>query len=444
MSEEALAIVGRLLATILLILANALFVFHEFAFVTIKPAQARRLERESSTIGRLITRGVHRLDHYIAVDQLGITATSIAVGWIGQPLVAGLLAQPLRMLGVLEPPAVLVISAAIAFALIIGTQMLGGELMPKTVALRYPERTAKLVVLPVELVAILMHPVVLVLNGLGRLASRLFVGATPRAGSHVHVLPTEELAAVIAASARAGVLAADPRTIRQALRFSDFQARDLMVPREDVTALDARLSVEEVLAVAREAMHTRYPVYEGTLDNVVGVLNVKDLVKVDGNIRMETNWRRLVRPIPALPEVASIEGLLQRLSEQKQHMALLIDEYGGTAGIITVSDVAERLIGEPADLRRLAKGHYVLPGEANVAMVETELGISLGPAEREYDTVGGLVMTYLGRIPAAGDRVEVAGHEFAVVAMKGKRVTKVELRIAVPSAEDDREAARSE
>lgn len=438
MSADALLTLGLLLATLLLIGANALFVFHEFSFVILKQPQIKMLESGPSRIGRMIARTARRLDHYIAVDQLGITISSIAVGWIGQPVLARLLRGPFEALGAF-PGAVPAISFVVAFAFITATQMIAGELMPKTIALRNPQGVARIVVLPVEITARIFHPLVVVLNGLGRLTVRA-LGFAPQDEGHSQALPVEELLVLIQASARAGALSADPMLLRRALHFSDIQASDLIVPRQDVIALDLRMTIHDVLAVARTSGFTRYPVYESTIDTIVGVLNVKDLVQIDssGEVDYVANWRRWIRPIPALSEEATIEQVLYRLSQAKQPMILLLDEFGGTAGILTVADIADELTGGAEDIRPAGDRHYVVKGETAVATVEATLDITFGEVEeRNSDSMGGLMMEALGRIPAVGDRVSIDGAELQVAAMRGRRVTEINLTLPEPAVVED-------
>lgn len=430
MSGDTLMTIILLIATVLLIAGNALYVFHEFAFVVLKPPDIKRFEASRSRTGRLIVRMTQRLDHYIAVDQLGITVTSIAVGWIGQPVIARLLRGPIEAVG-LPSGAATAASLTTAFIFIIAVQMIAGELMPKTVALRHPRRVATLVAVPVEISARVFHPLVVVLNGIGTLIVRA-LGFSPQTESHAHVLPPEELIATLQLSAKAGVVSADPFAFRRALHFSDITARDLIVPRQDIVALQVGMSVEQIFDIVRRHRFTRYPVYNATIDDVAGVLNIKDLIQVgaDGSPRVARMWRRLIRPIPVLPEHATIEQVLYRLTQEKQPMLLLVDEFGGTAGILTVSDIADELIGGDEDVRPNRAGGYVVKGETAVTTVESLLDISLGPEERDYESIGGLVMAELGRIPQVGDIVTVDRTTIEVMTMQGMRVRQVLLHTA--------------
>lgn len=445
MSSDTLYTLVMLVITAILIASNALFVFHEFAFVVLKPPQIAMLENSRDRMSNMIARMARQLDHYIAVDQLGITITSIAVGWVGQPVITDLLRTPFGAIG-LPSGAASVTSFVVAFALITAVQMIAGELMPKSVALRNPLGVARMVAIPVEITARVLHPLVWVLNGMGNLTVRA-LGFSPQSDSHgASALPVEELLVMIKASAQAGAIESDPMLLRRTLHFSDIEALDLIVPRQDVIALNTDMTIDELLDVARSAGYTRYPVYEGSIDNVIGVLNVKDLVQIDdnGQVNYVANWRRWVRPIPVLSEHASIEQVLQRLSQDKQPLVLLLDEYGGTAGIITASDIADSLIGGADDIRQEDDNRYVLKGETAVSTVEAALDIALGDEqERNYDSIGGLMMEELGRVPDVGDQVTLGSAELEVLSMDGRRVTEVSLFLpdapAHTDEDDDRE-----
>jgi putative hemolysin len=427
MSGDAWMTLFILGVTGLLIAANALFVFHEFAFVMLKPFQIRQFSVRDTWIAHTIVKAAHRLDHYIAVDQLGITATSIGVGWIGQPVVNRLIRGPFEQFDAIAQ-IVAVVSFATAFALLTMVQMVFGELIPKTIALRHPERVASQVSGPVEIVAWLLHPLVVLLNGLGLLAVRA-VGVTPHPEAHLRDLPPEDLEAVIARSVTAGRIQADPLNVRRALHFSDLEARDIIVPRQEVVAVDLSMTLEEVLRVAKDQHFTRYPVVDGSIDNVVGLLNVKELFQLDDHQQpiVVTSWQDAVRPMPVLPESASIETVLQKLVLEQEQMTLLVDEFGGTGGIVTVTDIAAEATGSSLDIVPLATDSFLVAGETAVSMVESVLDLSLESGEDGYETIAGLVMAVLGRIPAMGEEVIVNDVEIRVHRMKGHRISQVVL-----------------
>ncbi len=433
--NDWLEVTLRLSATVLLIAINALYVFHEFSYVALKPGQIRRLDQDRSRAGKLVSKAAHKLDHYIAVDQLGITLSSLAVGWIGQPVVADLFNSFFGTVG-LSAGVTTLVAAAIAFTLLTGAQMVVGELMPKSFALRYPERTARFTAGPVELTSKIFHPFVVVMNGIGLGAVRL-LGFKGTAESHHPVLPAEELVTLVESSAQAGLLPADPQVMNRFLNFSDLRAHDLMVPRMDIVAVDVKASFAEVLATARKHQHDRYPVYEGTLDQIVGVINVKDLLAsgLHTESRTTRNWQRRVRSIPTLPGGAPVENLLGLLNRTNSQMALLVDEFGATEGIVTITDISEQLISGPDEIQLEPSGSYLIEGHASISIVEGELGISLETDHRHIETVGGLVVAVVGRIPVVGETVDVNGHELEVVVIDGRRVTSVRVRTK-PAAEE--------
>ena len=436
--NDTLELTLRLLATVLLISVNALYVFHEFAYVALKPGQVRRLDQDRSRLGKLISKAAHKLDHYIAVDQLGITVSSLAVGWIGQPVVTDLFRSLFGTVG-LSAGVTTLVATVVAFTLLTGTQMVAGELMPKSFALRHPERTARFTAGPVELTSKIFHPFVAVMNGIGLRAVRL-LGFKGTAESHHPVLPAEELVTLVKSSARAGLLSADPRALNRFLNFSDLRAHDLMVPRMDIVTVDANAGFAEVLATARKHQHDRYPVHQDSLDQIVGVINVKDLLASSLRTSSGTavNWQQSIRSIPTLPDSAPVENLLVLLNQTSAQMALLVDEFGATEGIVTITDISQQLISGPDEIQLEPSGRYLIEGHASIAIVEGELDISLETDHRQTETVGGLVVAIVGRIPAAGETVDVNGHQLEAVAVDGRRVTSVRLRTK-PSVEEPAE-----
>jgi CBS domain containing-hemolysin-like protein len=435
--SDSMELVVRLIATVGLIAVNALYVFHEFAYVALKPGQIKRIDRDPTAIGKLMSKAAHKLDHYIAVDQLGITVSSLAVGWIGQPVVADLIHALFGTVG-LSSGAITAISAVIAFVLLTATQMIVGELMPKSFALRHPERTAHFTARPVEITAKIFHPFVAVMNGIGLAMVRL-LGFKGTADSHHPILPAEELITLVKSSANAGLLSADPKVISRYLNFSDLRAHDLMVPRVDLVAINARATFEDVLDTARQHQHERYPVYEESLDHIIGVINVKDLLATHAlnGARGPVNWQRRVRSIPTLPESAPVEALLALLNRTDAQMALLVDEFGSTEGIVTIADISAQLISGPDEVVREADDCFVIEGHAPISVVEDELGISLDAAEFHVETIAGLVISSLGDIPDQGVEVTMNGHRIEVLAVEGHRITSVRLCLASPPDETD-------
>lgn len=410
-----------LLAVLALIAINALCVFNEFALVAIPPARAAAMREEGALIGRLVHRSIEQLDDYIAADQLGITASSIAVGWVGLPAVSQLVGAPLRALGEAAEPVAGVASGVLAFALITGAQMVFGELVPKSIALRYPEPTARLLALPIEVMARILRPATVVLNGIGRLVLRPF-GVDARTASSQRSPDAAELVEAAATSSSAGLLGVRLHLVRNAVLFGELDARDIMCPRQDVVGLASSLSLGELLEAARRAPHARYPVYaDDSMDVVIGYLNLADLADLVAGSERPDAWRSRVRDITAVFESASVEVVLQILQSQRQQMAVVVDEHGGTEGIVTVADIV-RALAEPTEAQ--AQPPFVVRGSERLRRLEDRLDIEL-PAERQVSTVNGFLSDRLGRVPRPGDVVGVGGHRLVVLSASSRRAEQV-------------------
>jgi CBS domain containing-hemolysin-like protein len=428
-SQAYLDLLG-LLAIAALVAANGLLVATEFAYVAVRRTRVEQLAAAGQARARLLLASLHELDSYFAAIQLGITMASLALGWLGEPVLARLFDPAARAItaGWAADAVAHAAAVVVAFAVITSLHIVVGELTPRAIALQRPEPTALWLALPMAFLRRILSPFVWVLSQAGRLVVRPF-GIGP-AAVHEASLSAEELELVIEASARAGLLSTSELLLaRRALEFSAIQADQIMVPRTEIVALDAEATIDEVLDAVRSRRHTRYPVYEEDLDHILGILDAKDLIELVH--RGERAWRPLVRPAVAIPESVSVEVAVAAMRARQVQIVVLIDEHGGTAGILTADEVLYRLLGrwlgggrEGVEMvRPLATGNVLLSGLALIADVEEVTGAEL--AREDYDTVGGFIMTRLGRIPRVGDRVDVPGYQFRVMAMDGRRVDRV-------------------
>lgn len=428
MSDPLLVIIG-LIAVVALVAANGLFVATEFSYVAVRRTRIEQLAGQGQARARLLLSSLHELDRYIAATQLGITMSSLALGWVGEPAVASLIEPPIdAAVGSMASEAVThAVSVLIAFAAITSLHIILGELAPKTIALQRSEATALWVSAPIAVFSALFRPFIWLMNEAGRLVVR-GMGVKP-ATEHEANLPPEELELVIEASARAGLLSTSELLLaRRALEFSAIQADQIMVPRTEVVAIDTEATLEEVLTTIETHQHTRYPVFEDDLDHILGIIDAKDVLRLVHH--KETEWRTLVRPAVAIPESVSVEVAVAAMRAQQVQIVILVDEHGGTSGILTADEVLYRLLGRwlggrqaAETVRPLATGNLLVSGLALIADVEDETGAEL--ASEDYDTVGGFIMSRLGRIPRVGDRVDVPGYQFRVMAMDGRRVDRV-------------------
>lgn len=417
-----------LLAVVALVAANGFFVATEFAFVGVRRSRIEQLAREGNVRARLLLRALDNLDNYIAATQLGVTMSSLALGWIGEPALGSVVDPALeRVLDPIAAEAVThTLAVALSFALVTAVLIVFGELAPKQFTLQAAEATALWVVIPILVFNRIFRPFIWLLNTLGRLVVRP-LGI--RAPSREAEIGPEELEIIIQASARAGLLSESELLLaRRALEFGEVRAYQVMIPRTEVVAIDVTASLDEVLETIERHQHTRYPVYEGDLDHVVGILDAKRLLPLVA--RGETNWLALVRPAVAVPETVTVDVAVEEMRRNRTQFLVLFDEHGGTTGILTADEVLYRLLGRlgggpvgSEHIRRLSSGNYLLNGLALIADVEDALGVEL--SDEDYDTIGGLIMGRLGRVPRVGDRVVIDGYEFRVTAMDGRRVDRV-------------------
>jgi putative hemolysin len=418
-----------LIAVVVLVLFNAVFVAAEFAFVSVRRTRVDQLASAGNGRARLLLGSLQHLDRTIATTQLGVTMAGLALGWLGEPVLAKVIEPPVdAVLGFAPESVASVVSVIVAFTLVTAIAIIFGELAPKSIALHGGVNMALWLALPVSIFGTIFRPFVWALNQAGSLVVQP-LGIRPSKERDT-TLDTEELELVIEASARAGLLSTSELLLaRRALEFSAIQADQIMVPRTEVVAIDAEDPLEEVLDTVAQHQHTRYPVFEEDLDHVLGILDVKDLIALVHSGGKE--WRPLVRPAVAIPESVSVETAVAAMRARQVQIVILVDEHGGTSGILTADEVLYRLLGRwlgggrqgGESVRALAAGNFLVSGLALIADVEDATKADL--ADEDYDTVGGFVMARLGRIPRVGDRVEVPGYQFRVMAMDGRRVDRV-------------------
>lgn len=410
--------VGPLLVVFLLLLFSALYVAAEFSAVSVRRARVRqRAEQGNALAARLlhVLEDPRRLDRYISASQVGITITSLAVGAFAQATLAVGLIPVVRSLGV-SPGAAASIATVAVLLVLTGLQMVLSELVPKYLALARPTQVALFTVLPMKWSLVLFSPFLDFLNGSAAAVLRLFGIAEP-ASRHIH--SPEELDLLFVESREGGLLEpAEQRRLRRALQLGILRARHLMVPRNQISALEVSTPLEEVIRIVAESPYTRLPVYRGDVDDVIGVLHTRDLFvrALTGSI---DSIEPLLRPILLVPESVTADQLLARMREGHTHQAVLLDEFGGVSGLVTLDDVLTEVMGEVGDELKgdepgpetLPDGRVRLPGWLRLDEAEPWIGAYL---EGESDTLGGRVTEALGHVPAVGERVEIDGVRFEV------------------------------
>lgn len=422
------------LVILILIAVNALYVAAEFSVVSVRVTRVQQEADDGSAIARRllgVLRDPQALDRYVAACQIGITISSLVVGAVAQSRLAPALTPLFERLGAMQTAAAQSVSA---FTVLIGLtvlQMVLGELVPKSLALHTPTRVALWTLVPMQWSLRLLAWFIHVLNGSGRVILRLL--RVPESG-HRHVHSAEEIAYLVTESGRAGLFKpSEQLRLRQALRLGKRLVHELMVPRTAIVAMDADTPLSEAVGVAKESPHTRFPVYEGSIDQVIGIVHARDIaiaVALGSDDDDDGVLRGLLRPVLVAPASMSVDRLLLRLKEERRTMAILVDEFGGTAGLITVDDVMDDLIGEIADEfrpdapapERLPDGRVRLPG---LLPVDDAVEWTRVRWSHRAETVGGLVTERLGRMPLLGDEVVIDGVRVEVERVERRTVGSV-------------------
>lgn len=433
---------------LLLVFANGFFVAAEFSIVTVRKTRVDQLVAEGHWGARAVRRAVTEPDHYIAATQLGITMASLGLGWVGEPLLASLI-QPAftRLPTLLAETTAHTIAVAVAFAIVTGLHVVLGELAAKTIALEHSEATALVVVRPTEVFMRIFWPFIRLLNGAGQAVVRVLGLGTHVRSRMVH--SEEELKMLVTASQEAGVLEEDEeQMLHRVLGFSDLTASEIMTPRTEIVAVAATAPRDVLIGQFVHGSHTRLPVYRTGLDDLIGFLHVTDLLKVLAKPNEPVDAGALAREALAVPETLRADDLLAEMRRRRMREAIVIDEYGGTAGIVTFESLMERIVGgiggEFGAAPRIANrpdGSADIDGLTIVADVNAQFGLEID--ETAYTTVGGYMLGRLGHGARIGDTIDVEGRQMRVDQMDGLRVAKVWLsapsQVAAPEDAENTE-----
>lgn len=452
-------VVLRLLLVLLLIAANAFFVAAEFALVSVRDTRIQQLI-EARRVGARIVKRLHQnFDQVLLMVQLGVTAASLALGWLGEPTVEAFVEPGMRNV----PHAVVyahIAATVIAFVLIAYFQVILGEIVPKSLALTRGEQVALTVAGPMDFLIKLCRPVLYLMNRGARLVLRAFGSRIVREGG-VH--SPEELKLIVTGSTRVGLLPeAQEDIIHRALDLGNVTVREVMVPRPDIFSVPADLTLDEAISRVVDEQHSRVPVFDPQRgpEHIIGVLYAKDLMRL-AHLRNRRLLRPAAQPAPELrvsqimrdvlvvPETKPLVDLLEEFKRRKRHLAVVVDEFGSTAGVVTVEDVLEQLVGEIEDEfdieeqlpLPMAGGSLMLDGAENIRDLENQYELKL-PREEGFETLAGFVLSRLQRIPKSGDCFEFDNKKFTVTKMDGLRIGQVRVDFPnVSAAAGDRAAS---
>ncbi|MDI3328336.1 MAG: hemolysin family protein [Alicyclobacillaceae bacterium] len=421
----------KLIAVFALVLLNGFFVAAEFALVKVRSTRLQQLAQEGHMRARFAQRVVSKLDAYLSATQLGITLASLGLGWIGEPAVARVL-WPLFTWAGLPAAVAHTVAFVVAFSFITLLHIVLGELAPKSLAIRMAEPAALWTAMPLALFYKVMYPAIWFLNGLANLLLR-WMGIEPVVSGHQTAYTEEEIRLLVSESHRSGLIdSTEKALVDNIFHFSDRVAREVMVPRTDMVCLYADRSPEENFEIARTHRHTRYPVALGDKDHILGFIHVSDLY-VQGLQAGERNLQEIIREVLRVPESMEISRVLRLMQKQRSQIAVVVDEYGGTAGILTLEDILEEIVGEIRDefdeerapVETVGNVTY-LDGRILVEDVNDMFGLEID--DSEVDSIGGWVAAQLDGNPKVGKTVVVDDYVFEIVEVDNVRVTRLRVQ----------------
>ena len=440
--EDPFLLSLKILVVFLLVFGNAFFVAAEFSIVKMRSSRLDVLIAEGNRRASYAKKLADRLDVALSVTQLGITIVSLGLGWLGEPVVASLLHPAFSWFGVPES-AVETVSFAIAFFLITSLHIVGGELIPKNVAIRKVESVALTVALPLLVFQRIMYPFVWLLNHVANWAEeRMGFSVVTKEEDVAHT--EEEIRVLMEESHRQGFIdKTELEFVDNVFDFADLSVREIMIPRTDMVCLDLEDSVEESIETAMEERLTRYPICDGGKDNVIGFLHIKDFLQT--LYKKETpDLRKLARHALVVPEAMAVSRLLQTMQQERSQLAIVVDEYGGTAGMVTIEDVIEEIVGDIQDEfdtdRPLVekKGACLYSVDAKMLLEELEDILEVAIDEEEIDSVGGWLSAHVDNPPRIGQKAAFGDAQFFVEETEGVRITRVLCRLGrEPQKEHD-------
>ncbi len=433
----------QIILVIILVLLNGFFVASEFALVGIRKTRIDELVNQGNQAAKLVQKALQNLDSYISATQLGITLASLGLGWIGEPAIAHFL-EPF-LLNFLSPEGALItahsLAVILAFSFITFLHIILGELAPKTIALQRAESTSLLLIVPLTAFTTIFKPFIWILNGSGNLVVKLIGLESPLGHQLVH--SEEEIRMLLNQSQESGTIPRkEVEMVQNVFRLGDTTVKQIMIPRTDVIAFNVATPLKEVVKKIKKQPHSRFPVFEHSIDSIIGFVHVKDIYAevlkladngkdFDGKKLSELD---ILRQIITVPEIKKNDDVLVEMRRKRVHIAIVNDEFGGTAGLVTLEDILESVVGEIEDefekpikeIQRQSNGAYLIDGLTPIERVQNRFKLPL--RGQGYTTIGGLVFGLLGHEPRVGDQVQIGNIIFGVESIDGKRIKTLTLK----------------
>jgi len=422
-----------ILITFILVFLNGFFVAAEFAIVKVRASQIEIKAMSGLKSAKLSSHIIDHLDGYLAATQLGITLASLGLGWVGEPVVSKIILQVFHVFGMdVSTDLAHKIALPVAFIIITVLHIVFGELAPKSLAIQKPESTTLLVAYPLNLFYVIFRPFIRVLNGFANFILKIF-GIKAIHGSEVH--SSDELKYLVQQSGESGHMGnTDFEIIKNAFDFPERTARQVMVPRNSMVTFEVSKGKEGDLVKLLSEGYSRIPCYEGTIDNIVGIINTKDiLLKLkDGSPLVISE---LLRPAPITTETKKLTSLLKEFQRNHTQMAIVVNEFGGTEGLVTVEDILEELVGEIQDeydnekpvVEKTDQNTYIVEATASISDINSYLPYALEPGD-DATTLAGMLINVFGRIPAEKEKIKLDEYEATIIKRIKNTISLVQLR----------------
>ena len=418
-----------LFTALVLVLLNGFFVLSEFAIVKVRKTKLEEFVKQGKRSAVLALKMSNSLDTYLSATQLGITFSSLALGWIGEPALAKLIESNVASLAN-NPVLLHTVSFTIAFSIVTFLHVVFGEIVPKSIAIAKAEVMVLYIARPLYLFWLVFYPLIRFFDIVAASVLR-FLGVRP-ATEHELAHSEEELRIIVNESFKGGHIdSVESEIIKNAVDFSETIAKEIMTPRKDMMCLNSEKSFEENIKRVTSTKHTRYPYCNGGKDNIIGMVHTRDLLN-NALENKEIDISKLVRPIIMVPENTSISSILTRMNKSRIHLALVVDEYGGTSGLITMDDILEEIIGETTDehdpknetIKKIDENKYELDGMVNIEKVEEILDINFDD-DKVSVTIGGRIFNLIGRLPIAGETIEDKDCIYKIIEVGSNRIKRI-------------------